>query len=202
MEFKNNIGPKLLELESYYPETRNIFRALNECDPENVKVIILGQDPYHDGSALGLSFDNIREQKRLSPSLRNILTEMMNDVGSCNFTSNLKSDTILDNLPRQGILMLNTALTVEPHKANSHTELWANFTKTLIESLNKKDNIVWIMWGNHAKSFKQYITNKTHHFIESAHPSPLSASRGFFGSKPFSKTNEILTNLNLSPINW
>lgn len=202
MEFKNNIGPKLLELESYYPETRNIFRALNECDPENVKVIILGQDPYHDGSALGLSFDNIREQKRLSPSLRNILTEMMNDVGSCNFTSNLKSDTILDNLPRQGILMLNTALTVEPHKANSHTELWANFTKTLIESLNKKDNIVWIMWGNHAKSFKQYITNKTHHFIESTHPSPLSASRGFFGSKPFSKTNEILTNLNLSPINW
>ena len=113
-----------------------------------------------------------------------------------------ESSGILSHWTSEGILMLNTALTVEPHKAGSHTELWKTFTELLIKYLNSKDNIVWILWGNHAKSFKQFITNETHKFVESAHPSPLSASRGFFGSKPFSKTNEHLKSLNLQPISW
>ena len=200
-EFKENIGHKLLDT-SYYPETSNMFRALKECSPDNVKVVILGQDPYHDGSATGLAFDNDISQRKQSPSLRNILTEMMHDVGACNFTAVKTTGSIFGNLPKQGVLLINTALTVELHKAGSHTDLWKEFTKQLIASLNSKDNIIWILWGNHAKSFKQYITNETHVFIESAHPSPLSATRGFFGSKPFSKTNEALINLNLSPINW
>lgn len=204
-EFKENIGPKLLRTQ-FYPDSEKIFRALNECNPDHVKVVILGQDPYHDGSATGLAFDNTFTNK-MSPSLRNVVAELIADVGDDNYGEirEVRSECYnshLGHLPPQGILMINTALTVLPGKPNSHTDLWKEFTKQLITSLNKRDNIIWIMWGNHAKSFKQYITNTTHIFIESAHPSPFSASRGFFGSRPFSETNAYLRTLSLSPINW
>ncbi len=202
-EFRDKIGPELLKTESYYPSTNKIFRALNECNPDDVKVVILGQDPFHDGSATGLCFDNLISQKKISPSLRNIFTELHSDTGLSRAIDPKKITlSLLGNWPAQGILMINTALTVLPGKPDSHTELWKEFTKQLITSLNKKDSIVWVLWGNHAKSFKKYITNETHVFIESAHPSPFSASRGFFNSKPFSKVNTKLVGLNLEPIKW
>jgi len=202
-EFKDKIGPELLKTESYYPATDKIFRALNECNPDDVKVVILGQDPYHDGSATGLAFDNRNNKVRISPSLQNILKEMVQDGDFTNWQNNsVTTGSKLSHLPAQGVLLINTALTVLRGKPDSHTDLWKEFTKQLITSLNKNDNIIWILWGNHAKSFKQYITNTTHLFIESAHPSPFSANRGFFGSKPFSKANSYLKTLSKSPINW
>lgn len=131
--------------KAFYPEDKSIFRAFNECSPENLKVVIIGQDPYFDGSAVGLSFENVRTQRKLSPSLKNILTEMMNDVGSCNFTRVSEDQTILGNLPTQGVLLINTALTVEPGKAGSHTHIWQGFTKLMFEALSKKNNLIYIM---------------------------------------------------------
>lgn len=112
------------------------------------------------------------------------------------------STTTFGHLPAQGVLMLNTALTVEEHKAGSHTAMWKPFMDEVFQCLNEKDNIVWIMLGNHAKSYKSIITNPTHKFVEAVHPSPLSANRGFFGSKIFSRTNQALEGMGLSKINW
>ena len=188
-----------LSTTDFFPEGVNIFRAFKECSYENTKVVLIGQDPYHDGSATGLCFDNIFGAK-LSPSLRNIMKELASDIGMD--TDSEGETSWLDHYPRQGVLMLNTALTVEPHKAGSHAELWKPFMDEVFKVLNEKDNIVWIMLGNYAKSFKSRITNPTHKFVEAVHPSPLSASRGFFGSKIFSRTNEALTEMGLSTINW
>lgn len=183
-----------------YPDNKVVFRALNECPPDKLKVVILGQDPYHDGSATGLAFDNKADQKRLSPSLKTILQELSSDEGVPNATRG--ENSWLDYLPVQGVLLLNTALTVEKGKAGSHTEQWKPFTTQLLTDIQKLDNIVWILWGNHAKSFKPLITNTTHYIIEGGHPSPLNRSVPFAGGKYFSRCNEFLKSTNQSPIKW
>ena len=201
----STILPSLSTTE-FYPEAENIFRAYKECQYDDVKVVLLGQDPYHDGSATGICFDNLNTQKKKSPSLSNLVQELISDIGSEELMSNyLVKDTkegTLDYLPSQGVLMINTALTVEPGKPGSHAELWAPFTNEVITELNKKDKVVWILLGNYAKKYKTLITNPTHRFVEAVHPSPLSAHRGFFGSKIFSKTNQALKEMGLTEINW
>lgn len=199
-----DIIDQLLGVEVYPKPAKNIFRALNECpDP---KVVILGQDPYFNiGQANGLAFD-VNRDVTVPPSLRNILREMEDDLGIIEGYSEEGIEIApshLGHLPQQGVLLLNTALTVKPKEAGSHTEIWKPFTENLIKQLNSKDNIVWILWGNHAKSYKKYITNKTHHILEGVHPMPLAANRGgFFGCKYFSKANEFLKSTNQETINW
>ena len=156
---------------------------------DKVKVVILGQDPYHgEGEAHGLSF-SVQDGVKLPPSLQNIFKELYNDLG-------IKNGTTGDLTPwaRQGVLLLNSVLTVIKDKAASHKELgWQLLTDHIIKLLNQKEEpVVFILWGNFARSKKKYITNNKHLIIESAHPSPLSAYNGFFGSKPFSKANNFL----------
>lgn len=192
-----------------YPETKNVFRAFNECPVSDLRVVILGQDPYHDKfngkpRATGLAFDNERpadnEKGGISPSLFNIYKEAENDVGG--IKPKWINQSMLEHWPHQGVLLLNTALTVMPGKAGSHAKLWEPFTKQIIADIQKKDDIVWILWGNHAKKFKDLITNQSHHIIEGGHPSPLNKTVPFAGGKYFSKTNEILTSLNKTKIIW
>lgn len=182
-----------------YPDDKVVFRALNECPPDKLKVVILGQDPYHDGSATGLAFDN-RIHQKLSPSLRNILKEIGEDVGV--YDGGQPSESYLDDLPYQGVLLLNTALTVEKGKAGSYTEQWKPFTTQLLTDIQKLDNIVWILWGNHAKSFKPLITNTSHYIIEGGHPSPLNRSIPFAGGKYFSECNSFLRTISKPVIRW
>lgn len=201
--FYETIGPALRNQE-YYPNSLSIFRAFNECSVANLKVVILGMDPYHDGSATGLAFDNRANRIKISPSLQQIRREMAQDVGELyNISPSPSIGSHLDHLPKQGVLLLNTALTVEPKKPGSHTKLWEPFTNEVVGQINEKfDNIVWILWGNHAKSFKSKITNKTHHIIEGGHPSPLNTKTPFAGGKYFSKCNAFLKSVNKSPIKW
>ena len=197
--FKQTILPEIKKAP-FYPEPIRIFRAFNECELSKLKVIILGQDPYFDGSATGLCFENYIQQKKMSPSLRNILTEIKNDVGESSWDG---QEGALSHLPEQGVLLINTALTVKPNEAGSHTKLWKPFTDQIITDLQTKDNLVWILWGNHAKSFKPLVTNNTHLILEGTHPMPLAANRGgFFGGKYFTKTNEFLKSKNLKEIQW
>lgn len=207
--FMKNISPAL-DGDHFYPAQQNIFRAFKECPLNELKVVILGQDPYHDGSANGLCFDVIIPCKRLPPSLANISKELQVDVPRedpwkvYDFEPTGGNLSYLSHLPTQGVLLLNTALTVLSKQAGSHTELWKPFTKLVIEALNSKDDLVWILWGNHAKSFKQYITNPTHVFIEGGHPSPLNTSKvvPFKGGKYFSRCNEVLKSKNKEEIRW
>lgn len=182
-----------------FPQYDNIFTAFNTTSYENVKVVILGQDPYHgEGEAHGLSF-SVQEGIKLPPSLRNIYKELYDDLGIISpNTGNLISWS------KQGVLLLNAILTVEKDKPASHRNIgWEFFTDAVISKINEKETpVVFILWGNFARSKKNLITNPKHLIIESAHPSPFSARNGFFGSKPFSKTNEFLIKNNLSPINW
>lgn len=191
--YEDNIKDKLGNIE-YYPKESDIFKAFNN-DP---KVIIIGQDPYHDGSATGLAFDSYYH-KKIPPSLKNIMDEVMEDIGFMEIKEN--ADSVLEHWNDQGVMLINTALTVEKSKAGSHTKLWAPFTTKVIEYFNTKDNIVWILWGNHAKSFKKYITNTTHSVIEGYHPSPLAGNK-FKNGKYFSKCNDILKSKNLATIKW
>lgn len=186
-----------------YPEDINIFRAFNGCPVENLKVVILGQDPYHDGSATGLCFDNHASQQKISPSLKTIIKEIESDIKE-DKTCRIRGDnSFLDHLPQQGVLLLNTALTVQAGKAGSHTKLWEEFTEQLIQEINSsKENIVWILWGNHAKGFKKYITNTSHYIIEGGHPSPLNTTVPFAGGKYFSECNSFLKTVNKTPIQW
>lgn len=182
-----------------FPEKNNIFNALNYTDYNDVKVVILGQDPYHGlNQAHGLSF-SVKPNVPIPPSLKNIYKELNSDLG-CYIPNN----GYLKKWADQGILLLNTTLTVEEGKANSHKSIgWQKFTDAIIKALNQRNTpIIFILWGNNAISKKKYITNPNHYIIESVHPSPLSASRGFFGSKPFSKTNDILESLNVAKIDW
>lgn len=161
--------------------------------------------PYHDGSATGLAFDNLRTQKKLSPSLKAIIQEIQDcpTEDTIYFMSEEdKTESFLGHLPEQGVLLLNTALTVEHEKAGSHTKLWKPFTEQLIKDIQKKDDIVWILWGNHAKSYKPLIDNKTHYIIEGGHPSPLNTSVPFAGGKYFSECNSFLRTVNKTPIQW
>ncbi len=182
-----------------YPDKYDIFNALHFTPYKDVKVVILGQDPYHGpNQAHGLSF-SVKSGNKIPPSLVNIYKELHDDLG-CYIPNN----GYLKKWSDQGVLLLNTTLTVEAGKANSHQKIgWSIFTDKIISLLNEKeDPIVFILWGNNAIKKKSLITNPVHHVIQSVHPSPLSASRGFFGSKPFSKTNKFLESVNKSPIDW
>lgn len=199
--FYDKIGPILKE-STYYPESGKIFRAFSECPPKDLKVVILGQDPYHDGSATGLAFDNLYNQEKISPSLLNIIKEIREDVPQEMYLDVENQKSHLQHLPEQGVLLLNTALTVEPRKAGSHAGLWKVFTEQIIKDISKYDNIVWILWGNHAKSYKAQIVNNTHYIIEGGHPSPLNTSVSFAGGKYFSRCNNVLNLKGLKSIRW
>lgn len=182
-----------------YPSMHDIFNALHYTAYKDVKVVILGQDPYHGpGQAHGLSF-SVKPGVPAPPSLKNIFKELTADL-SCYIPNN----GYLKPWADQGVLLLNTALTVRAAEANSHKgKGWEVFTDRIIKLLNnREDPIVFILWGNNAISKQQIITNPKHYIIKSVHPSPLSASRGFFGTKPFSKTNELLASIGKTPIDW
>lgn len=181
-----------------FPAYSNIFNALRYTDYDEVKVVILGQDPYHGlNEAHGLSF-SVQKGVNRPPSLNNIFKELYNDLGI------KRQNNDLTDWAKQGVLLLNSVLTVEMDHPLSHKDKgWEVFTDYIIKSLNeRKKPVVFILWGNYARSKKTLITNERHMIIESAHPSPLSASRGFFGSKPFSKTNECLKKFGFKPIEW
>lgn len=184
---------------AYYPSAPDIFKAFNEVpSPQEVKVVILGQDPYHDGSAIGLAFDNYIQKSKSSPSLKAILSEIKNTVGY----SWDGEASALGHLPEQGVLLLNTALTVEAGKAGSHTKLWEPFTNEIITNLNKVDDIIWMLWGKHAQSYKHLITNPTHTILEAGHPSPLNRTNPFIGCNHFSNANVVLKSKNKTEIKW
>ena len=172
-----------------YPEYSNIFNALKLTPYKDVKVVILGQDPYHgEGEAHGLSF-SVQQGIKMPPSLQNIYKELKDDLG-------IDNGNITDLTPwaKEGVLLLNSILTVRKDSPLSHKDLgWQLLTDHIIKLLNlKEEPVVFILWGNYARSKKPFITNKKHLIIESAHPSPFSARSGFFGSRPFSRTNNFL----------
>ena len=185
--------------KTIYPLPQYIYTALRLTTYKDCKVVILGQDPYHEPhQAHGLAF-SVNKNVDIPPSLQNIYKELHDDLGY-----KIPEHGFLLDWAKQGVLLLNTVLTVEAHKANSHKDKgWEQLTDTIIRKLNdKQEPVVFILWGLNARSKKQYITNSKHLIIESAHPSPLSAYKGFFGSRPFSKTNDFLIRNNLTPINW
>ncbi len=182
-----------------YPPSTDIFNAFDFTPLEDVKVVILGQDPYHEaGQANGLCF-SVHKGIKIPPSLVNIYKELQEDMG-CTIPDN--GD--LTKWAKQGVMMLNTVLTVRAHAANSHKNIgWQEFTDAAIRVLTEQDRpIVFILWGGQARKKKAMIHNPKHLVIESAHPSPLSAYSGFFGSKPFSRCNDYLVRSGLTPIDW
>ena len=182
-----------------FPEEKNVFNALELTPFESVKVVILGQDPYHGfGQAHGLSF-SVQKEIPLPPSLKNIYKELQEDIGG-----ELPTEGDLSHWAKQGVLLLNTVLTVEEGNANSHKgKGWERLTNRLIESLNElKHPVIFILWGKPAQDKEKLITNLNHVILKAPHPSPLSAYRGFFGSKPFSRVNGILIQQGQTPIRW
>ena len=182
-----------------FPEEKNVFNALELTPFESVKVVILGQDPYHGfGQAHGLSF-SVQKGIPLPPSLKNIYKELQEDIGG-----EFPTEGDLTHWAKQGVLLLNTVLTVEEGNANSHKGMgWERLTNRLIESLNElKHPVIFILWGKPAQDKEKLITNPNHVILKAPHPSPLSAYRGFFGSKPFSRVNDILMQQGQSPIRW
>ena len=187
------------QIKTVYPEKENIFNALKMTPYEKVKVVIVGQDPYHgEGEAHGLSF-SVQKGIKIPPSLTNIFKELKSDL---NIDAPSCGD--LTKWAEEGVLLLNAVLTVKKDRAASHKKIgWEKLTDYIIKLLNEKEEpVVFILWGNFAKEKSVYITNKHHLIISSPHPSPFSASYGFFGSKPFSKTNEFLKANNLKEIDW
>ena len=187
------------DTKTIYPPKEDIFAALKNTPFKDVKVVIVGQDPYHgEGEAMGLSF-SVHDGIKLPPSLKNIYKELEDDLGYKPVNSG-----DLTKWTKEGVLLLNATLTVVKDTPNSHAKLgWDKFTDYVIKVLNEKEEpVVFILWGNFARSKKEFITNKRHLVIESAHPSPFSARNGFFGSKPFSKTNEFLKKNNIKEIDW
>lgn len=185
--------------KTIYPKMNEIFNAFFYTSFDDVKVVILGQDPYHGiNQAEGLSF-SVKKGVKKPPSLVNIFKELNDDLGC-----DIPEHGSLVDWTRQGVLLLNAVLTVEKDKAASHKGMgWEVFTDAVIRELNKKDTpVVFILWGSYARSKKSFITNNIHYIVESAHPSPLSAYNGFFGSKPFSKTNKFLKSKGMKEINW
>jgi len=182
-----------------YPPGSEIFAAFNFTPFENVRVIILGQDPYHGpGQANGLCF-SVKTGIRKPPSLQNIFKELKDDLGI-----NIPENGNLENWAKQGVLLLNATLTVRANQAGSHQNKgWEHFTDTAIQKLSEnKDKLVFILWGKFAQAKEQLIDLHKHHVIKSAHPSPFSAAHGFFGSKPFSRTNLYLQNNGFGEIDW
>lgn len=185
--------------KTVYPKMSEIFNAFTKTSYDNVKVVILGQDPYHgEGEAEGLSF-SVKIGIQKPPSLINIFSELKDDLGI-----SPPNHGSLVHWANQGVLLLNSTLTVVKDTPKSHSNKgWETFTDEVIKLINKKETpVVFILWGSDARSKKYLINNKKHLIIESAHPSPLSAYRGFFGSKPFSKTNDFLIKNNIEPIDW
>lgn len=185
--------------KTIYPKQNEIFNAFRYTSYDDVKVVIIGQDPYHGPKqAEGLSF-SVSNDVLKPPSLQNIFKELESDLGIP-----FPEHNSLIPWAREGVLLLNAVLTVEEHKPASHSKIgWEIFTDHVIEVLNKREKpIVFILWGAFARSKKSLITNSKHYIIESAHPSPFSARNGFFGSRPFSKTNEFLRKNNIKEIDW
>lgn len=183
-----------------YPPVDDIFNAFHFTPLSEVKVLLLGQDPYHNvNQAHGLSFSVLPSQKEIPPSLQNIYKELHDDCG-CYIPNN----GYLKKWADQGVLLLNTVLTVQAHQANSHQGRgWEKFTDAVIQAVNAQDRpIVYFLWGRPAQSKKKMLTNPKHLILESPHPSPLSSYRGFFGSKPFSKANEFFKQHGIEPIDW
>lgn len=182
-----------------YPPKNRILRALSLTDYDDVKVVILGQDPYHgEGEANGLAFA-VNDGIKLPPSLKNIYKELYDDLGiEPSYKGNLEC------WAKEGVLLLNAILTVEKDKPASCRDMgWEEFTDSIIKKVNEKDSpVVFILWGNFARSKKRLITNPKHLVIESTHPSPFSANNGFFGSRPFSRTNQFLKDNNIKEIDW
>lgn len=184
--------------EKTFPPKSQIFRALELTPFDDVKVVIIGQDPYHnDFQANGLCF-SVSENVAAPPSLKNIFTELKEDLG----IERTKKE--LDDWAQQGVLLLNATLTVKAHEPNSHKELgWEQFTNFIIEEIaDKKENVVFVLWGAFAQKKEEFIDSSRHFIVKSAHPSPFSVYRGFYGSKPFSKINDYLKSKNKQPISW
>lgn len=187
------------QTKTVFPQKKDIFSALNNTPYSDTKVVILGQDPYHgENQAHGLSF-SVLPGTKLPPSLVNIFKELSSD---CDIV--VPNSGYLMPWSKQGVLLLNTVLTVEKGKAHSHKNKgWENFTNCIIKSLNEKEQpIIFVLWGKPAQEKKKLIDLDKHIIIEAPHPSPLSAYRGFFDSKPFSKTNEYLIKTGQKPIDW
>ncbi len=186
--------------QTIYPPINDIFNAFNFTPLSNVKVVILGQDPYHgEHQAHGLSFSVLPEQKEIPPSLKNIYKELKEDLG-CTIPNN----GYLKKWADQGVLLLNTVLTVRAHQPNSHQGRgWEKFTNAVIQAVNEQDRpIVYLLWGKPAQSKTSMLTNPKHLILKAPHPSPLSASRGFFGCKHFSQANAFLEENGATPIDW
>lgn len=182
-----------------FPAPDDIFNAFHFTPLDEVKVVILGQDPYHnDGQAHGLCF-SVKPEVEVPPSLVNIYQELHEDCG-CEIPNN----GYLEKWTKQGVLLLNTVLTVRAHQANSHRGIgWEEFTDAAIRVLNEQDrSMVFLLWGRPAQMKKSMLNNPKHLILEAPHPSPLSAYRGFFGCRHFSKTNEFLKSHGLEPIDW
>lgn len=200
--YYQNLRKKLItEYRNYtvYPDMYDIFNALKSVAYEDVKVVILGQDPYHGpGQAHGYAF-SVQKGIKTPPSLQNIYMEMHDDIGTY-----IPNNGYLIKWANQGVLLLNTSLTVRAHQANSHQKIgWEILTDNIIKKLNERGKpVVFILWGRNAQSKERFITNPNHYIIKSTHPSPLSAHRGFFGSRPFSKTNDFLKASGQETIDW
>ena len=205
-EFKKEYFNNLLEFvkneyknKVIYPKQNEVFNAFRYTSFENVKVVILGQDPYHGpNQAEGLSF-SVSNEVLKPPSLKNIFKELESDLGI-----QFPEANSLIPWAKEGVLLLNAVLTVEEHLPTSHKDKgWETFTDNVIKLINtKKEPVVFILWGSYARNKKELITNPEHLIIESPHPSPFSARTGFFGSKPFSKTNEYLKSKGIKEVNW
>lgn len=181
-----------------YPNSADIYNAFKKTSYDDVKVVILGQDPYHEkGQANGLAF-SVNNGVKMPPSLKNIFKELQDDAGG-----KLRTNSDLTDWAEQGVFLLNSSLTVIEGKPNSMADIWSGFTDSIIKLLNDKNKpIVFVLWGKNARDKKKLIDTNKHFIVESAHPSPLSAYRGFFGSKPFSKVNEYLISTGQAPIDW
>ncbi|MDO4879018.1 MAG: uracil-DNA glycosylase [Neisseria sp.] len=184
-----------------YPPAADVFNAFKATEFGCVKAVILGQDPYHgEGQAHGLAFSVLPDVKKIPPSLVNIYKELAADIPGFH----IPKHGCLQHWAEQGVLLLNTVLTVRAHQANSHAMLgWERFTDTVVHKLaREREHLVFILWGSHAQKKGAFIDRARHLVLTSPHPSPLSASRGFFGSRPFSQTNAYLQAHGVSPIDW
>ena len=195
---RKKISEASSQKKKIYPSSKDIFKAFELTSFKNVKIIILGQDPYHGpNQANGLAF-SVQENVPIPPSLKNIFKEISEDL---EIEKRLSGD--LTNWANQGVLLLNTCLTVFPGRPGSHSNLgWQEFTDSVIRAVDTKDRIVFILWGSYARKKKELLCNNKNLILEAPHPSPLSAHRGFFGCKHFSKTNQFLNEHKIKKIDW
>jgi len=200
-EYFENLWEKVKEKyaqDKCFPPPKQIFRALELTSFEDVKVVIIGQDPYHnDFQANGLCF-SVSAKVSSPPSLKNIFKELEDDLGIS------RTNPELDDWAKQGVLLLNATLTVKAHEPNSHKDLgWEKFTDFIIKEISdKKENVVFVLWGAFAQKKEELINSSKHFVIKSPHPSPFSVYRGFYGSQPFSKINNFLQSKNIEKISW